>query len=116
MLRQDDDELALAPQPSLSRIDDLVESLRAAGLPVELRIDGEPVELPPGVDVSAFRIIQEALTNALKHESARPVTGSRQQTAPPSFDRMSCSWTCGCRCSTESRVLAGSRHSRRRHG
>jgi signal transduction histidine kinase len=67
MLRHDDDELALAPQPSLSRIDDLVRSLRGAGLPIELRIEGEPAALPPGVDVSAFRIIQEALTNALKH-------------------------------------------------
>lgn len=67
MLRHDDDELALAPQPSLSRIDDLVGGLRAAGLPIELQIEGQPVDLPPGVDVSAFRIIQEALTNALKH-------------------------------------------------
>ncbi len=67
MLREDDDELALAPQPSLGRIEDLVASLRSAGMPIELRIEGEPVRLPPGVDVSAFRIIQEALTNALKH-------------------------------------------------
>jgi signal transduction histidine kinase len=67
MLRQDDEELALAPQPSLARIDDLLSSLGAAGLPVELTIEGEALELPPGVDVSAFRIVQEALTNALKH-------------------------------------------------
>ena len=67
MLRQDDEELALAPQPSLGRIDELVQSLEASGLPVEVRIEGHPVELPPGVDVSAFRIVQEALTNALKH-------------------------------------------------
>jgi signal transduction histidine kinase len=67
MLRHDDEELALAPQPSLSRIDDLVASLRATGLPVELHIEGDPVDLPPGVDVSAYRIVQEALTNALKH-------------------------------------------------
>jgi signal transduction histidine kinase len=67
MLRQDDEELALAPQPSLSRIDELVASLGATGLPVELRIEGDPVELPGGMDVSAFRIVQEALTNALKH-------------------------------------------------
>jgi signal transduction histidine kinase len=67
MLRQDDEELALAPQPSLGRIDELVASLASTGLPVEVVIEGEPFELPPGVDVSAFRIVQEALTNALKH-------------------------------------------------
>jgi signal transduction histidine kinase len=67
MLREDDEQLALAPQPSLARIDELLSSLAATGLPVELTIEGEPFDLPPGVDVSAFRIVQEALTNALKH-------------------------------------------------
>ena len=82
MLREDDDELALAPQPSLGRIEDLVGSLRSAGLPIELRIEGEPVRLPPGVDVSAFRIIQEALTNALKHAGpARAVVTLRYRPA-----------------------------------
>ena len=47
MLREDDDELALAPQPSLGRIEDLVGSLRSAGLPIELRIEGEPVGCRP---------------------------------------------------------------------
>lgn len=67
LLRAYDQEPALAPQPSLSRIADLVESVRAAGLPVELSLDGELGDLPAGVDVSAYRIVQEALTNALKH-------------------------------------------------
>lgn len=67
LLREDDEQLALAPQPSLARIDELLSSLAAIGLPVELTVEGEPFELPPGVDVSAFRIVQEALTNALKH-------------------------------------------------
>jgi signal transduction histidine kinase len=67
MLRENDEELALAPQPSLRRIDELVASMTATGLPVDLTVEGEPVELPPGVDMSAYRIVQEALTNALKH-------------------------------------------------
>jgi signal transduction histidine kinase len=67
MLRADDELLALAPQPSLSGLDALAREVTNAGLPVELRIHGEPVELPAGVDLSAYRIVQEALTNALKH-------------------------------------------------
>jgi signal transduction histidine kinase len=67
MLRADDEELALAPQPSLARIDELAARLGATGLPVEVTIEGDPGELPPGLDVSAYRIVQEALTNTLKH-------------------------------------------------
>jgi signal transduction histidine kinase len=67
MLRADDEELALAPQPSLARLDALVADVERAGLPVELAVEGEPAELPPGIDLSAYRIVQEALTNALKH-------------------------------------------------
>ena len=67
MLRADDEELALAPQPSLAQLDVLAGQVREAGLPVEVEVEGEPRELPPGVDVSAYRIVQEALTNALKH-------------------------------------------------
>ena len=67
LLREDEPELTLAPPLSLRRLDELVAGTRASGLPVEVVIEGEPVELPPGVDVSAYRIVQEALTNALKH-------------------------------------------------
>jgi signal transduction histidine kinase len=67
MLRRSDDEIAMAPLPSLRHLDLLAEQVSGAGLPVELRVEGEPVPLPPGVDLSAYRIVQEALTNALKH-------------------------------------------------
>src|SRR5687768_20510 len=55
-----------APQPSLSRLDSVLDELRAGGLAVELRVTGEPAELPPLVDVSA-RVVQEALSNVLRH-------------------------------------------------
>ena len=67
MLRKDDDELALAPQPSLEHLNLLVSQIREAGMPVEVEIEGDPQPLPAGVDLSAYRIVQEALTNALKH-------------------------------------------------
>jgi signal transduction histidine kinase len=70
MRRGEDDDLELAPQPGLSRLEALVEEVGRAGLPVRLRIDGEPVALPGGLDLSAYRIVQEGLTNALKHAHA----------------------------------------------
>ncbi|MGW0187579.1 sensor histidine kinase [Streptomyces sp. NPDC003362] len=65
----DDEPLGqdLAPQPGLSRLSSLIDRIAFAGLPVEVRISGEPRPLPTGIDVTAYRIIQEALTNALKH-------------------------------------------------
>ncbi|MGA5166619.1 MULTISPECIES: sensor histidine kinase [Streptomyces] len=57
----------LSPQPSLSRLSPLIDRISFAGLPVEVRISGEPRPLPTGIDVTAYRIIQEALTNALRH-------------------------------------------------
>ena len=59
-----------APQPRLARLDALVEQVGAAGLAVELTIEGNAPELPPGVDLCAYRIVQEALTNTLKHAHA----------------------------------------------
>ena len=67
VLRHGDEELAGATAPALSQMGALVARARAAGLPVELRIDGEARDLSPGLDLVAFRVVQEALTNAIKH-------------------------------------------------
>ncbi|MGY1634512.1 sensor histidine kinase [Geodermatophilus sp. SYSU D01186] len=61
---------APAPQPSLSRLDAVLDELRAAGMPVELTVTGQPVELPQLVDVSAVRVVQEALSNVVRHAGA----------------------------------------------
>ena len=67
VLRSDGEAPELAPQPSLDHLEELMEHVRRAGLPVELTVEGERIELSSGIDVSAFRIVQEALTNTLKH-------------------------------------------------
>lgn len=67
LLRKEGEGLALAPRPTLAHVDALVQTVRDAGVPVELRVEGEPRALSPGVDVSAYRILQEALTNVVKH-------------------------------------------------
>jgi signal transduction histidine kinase len=67
ILRQPTEQPTLKPQPGMGSLGDLIKQVREAGLPVEYRIQGDPIPLPPGVDLSAYRIVQEALTNALKH-------------------------------------------------
>jgi len=67
VLREPDEETGRAPQPGISELPALASSLRAAGLEVSLSIDGYHPALPPAVNVSAYRIVQEALTNVLKH-------------------------------------------------
>jgi signal transduction histidine kinase len=71
VLRRPEEAPALAPQPSLEQIERLVEQTREAGLRVELRIEGEPVPLPAGIDLTAYRLVQEGLTNTHKHARAR---------------------------------------------
>jgi signal transduction histidine kinase len=70
VLRRGDEDLALTPQPSLARVSALVERMRAAGLHVDLELDGVAVDLAPGLDAAAFRVIQEALANVLQHAGA----------------------------------------------
>jgi signal transduction histidine kinase len=67
LLRRTDEELALTPRASMRRLGALVDQVRQAGLPVDLEIEGDPAQLPAGVDLSGYRIIQEALTNTLRH-------------------------------------------------
>ncbi len=67
VLRSDDGPDALKPQPGLADLERLVGGVREAGLPVTLRFEGAQRPLPPAIDMSAFRIVQEALTNTLKH-------------------------------------------------
>jgi signal transduction histidine kinase len=67
VLKAEEDGNGRAPQPGLARLSELVDAMRASGLPVEAVVEGSPRPLQPGVDLSAYRIVQEALTNALRH-------------------------------------------------
>ncbi len=67
VLRKDGADTPLRPQPGLAELPELVEQARAAGLRVRLVVEGEPVALPPGLSIAAYRIAQEALTNVAKH-------------------------------------------------
>jgi len=69
-MRDDGEDLELGPQPGLDRLDALLQEVGRTGLPVRLHMDGNPLELPRGIDISAYRIVQEALTNVLKHSGA----------------------------------------------
>jgi signal transduction histidine kinase len=71
VLRRPEEAPALAPQPSLEHLDRLIAQTREAGLPVDLRIEGQPEPLPASVDLTAYRLVQEGLTNAIKHARAK---------------------------------------------
>ena len=70
VLRREDEDLALAPQPSLAHVASLVKRTSAAGLPVALNVEGEERPLPAGVDLTAYRVLQAALGGALEHGGA----------------------------------------------
>lgn len=70
ILRRGGDREELEPQPSVDQLGKLVEQVERAGLPVQLALEGERMPLPPGVDLCAYRLVQEGLTNALKHAGA----------------------------------------------
>jgi signal transduction histidine kinase len=73
LLRRSEDPVALAPQPGLVQLDELIGTVREAGITVEVDISGERPAMPPGLDLTAYRIVQEALTNVLKHANAHTV-------------------------------------------
>jgi signal transduction histidine kinase len=72
VLGENGSEAPRAPQPTLDTLDTLIGPVREAGLPVVLRVEGERPSIPPGVDNAAYRIVQEALTNALKYAGGAP--------------------------------------------
>ncbi len=86
MLDSETDQRALMPQPGLVDLEELVHRTREAGLATELCVDGTPVALSPALDLCAYRIVQEALTNAIKHAGPAPsnhlpLLGGRQARA-----------------------------------
>jgi signal transduction histidine kinase len=70
VMRREGDGVELAPQPGRDGLGSLANEISRAGLPVEVRVDGQPFALPRGIDLSAYRIVQEGLTNVLKHARA----------------------------------------------
>ncbi|WP_443030958.1 sensor histidine kinase [Streptomyces sp. CB02400] len=82
LLRQDTDSQELAPAPGLDRLPQLVETCASAGLDVSVSTEGRPQALTPGLDLTAYRIIQEALTNVTKHAAA-PSARVRLDYTPP---------------------------------
>jgi signal transduction histidine kinase len=76
VLRRSEDETPLRPQPGLAQLPELIAQARTAGLPVRLVVDGDPMAVPAGLDIAAYRIVQESLTNVAKHAAGARVTAT----------------------------------------
>jgi signal transduction histidine kinase len=83
VLREDPVAQPLTPQPRLDRLEELLGQVHAAGIPVTMELDGDPDELPEGIQLTVFRVVQEALTNTLKH-AARPTSAHLALNCRPS--------------------------------
>jgi signal transduction histidine kinase len=83
---REDESSALVPQPGLPQIDQLVDQVRAAGLPVTLEVAGDGRALPAGAQLTVFRLVQESLTNCLKHAGASAVARVRLRYAADEVD------------------------------
>jgi signal transduction histidine kinase len=86
VLRDDEKSSTLVPQPGVPQIDHLVDQVRAAGLPVTLEVAGDGRALPAGAQLTVFRLVQEALTNCLKHAGASAVARVRLRYAADGVD------------------------------
>jgi signal transduction histidine kinase len=86
VLREDSSEQPLAPQPRLDRLDELLAQVNAAGIPVTMDLDGDPRELSEGIQLTVFRVAQEALTNTLKHAERPTSAHLALRCAPRSVD------------------------------
>ncbi|WP_141580211.1 sensor histidine kinase [Actinomadura sp. WMMA1423] len=86
VLRENDDAGAYAPQPGVAQLDDLVEQVRAAGLAVAFEVDGTPAIMSEGRQLTVYRIVQEALTNTLKHGGPRVSVSVRLRYAGDALD------------------------------
>ena len=93
VLHRDDIEVLGAAPPGLAQLERLAERARTAGLPVEMRVEGESRPLPAGLDLVSYRVVQEALTNAIKHAAGqRPGAGDFRRELPRAGDRRYRSW------------------------